>query len=80
MSTSHGGERPMLRLIRGDASAEEVAAIVTLLAARGSASTSGSEGRGGATSVWSVYGYGHRQIRATFARSPHGWRTSYWPR
>ena len=32
------------------------------------------------TSVWAARGYAHRNIRATFAPSADGWRTSFWPR
>jgi hypothetical protein len=77
--TPQDGERPLLRVIRGDASDEELAAVVALLAA-----ASGGDGAGtpddGTVSTWSAHGYAHRNIRATFASSAHGWRTSYWPR
>lgn len=78
MSTE-GGDRPMLRVIRGDASPEEVAAIVAVLAAA-SAEDDVDAADDGSVSTWSAYGYAHRNIRATFASSAHGWRTSYWPR
>ena len=75
---SEPGERPTLRVIRGDATDEEVAAIVALLAARGGG---GDETpRHTAISVWSAKGFGHRHVRGVFHTGRHGWRTSFWPR
>jgi hypothetical protein len=72
-------ERGVLRVVSGDATPEEIAAIVAAVAAAG-----GGESPSGApaalTSLWSAPGYAHRNIRATFTPSPHGWRTSFWPR
>jgi acyl-CoA carboxylase epsilon subunit len=73
------GDRPVFRVISGDASPEEIAAVVAAVAAAG---PSGAEAPAddGTTSIWAARGYGHRHIRATFTPSPHGWRTSFWPR
>jgi len=72
------GERPVLRVVSGDATPEEIAAVVAAVAAAGAGE---APSRAPATtSTWSAPGYAHRHVRATFAPSPHGWRTSFWPR
>ena len=71
-------EQPVLRLVRGDATPEEIAAVVAAVAVT---AAPGPAPEGPATtSVWSAPGYAHRQIRATFTPSRDGWRTSFWPR
>ncbi|WP_088290644.1 acyl-CoA carboxylase epsilon subunit [Kineosporia sp. A_224] len=88
MSTDHDPEtdgarspaaRPTLRVISGDATPEEIAAILAIVAARsgGSAPLSGADDDRAAT--WSEHGRAHRHIRAAFTPSRHGWKTSYWP-
>ncbi len=80
MSENESGEaRPVLRVVRGDATPEELAALVAVLAAAGGGAAAPEEDDG-TTSTWSAHGYAHRHVRATFASSAHGWRTSYWPR
>jgi hypothetical protein len=77
---STGG--PLLRVVSGDATPEEIAAVVAAVAA-GATAAPGEQEQGAApttTSVWSSPGYAHRNIRATFTPGPHGWRTSFWPR
>ncbi len=70
-------ERPVLRVISGNATPEEIAAVVAAVAASGAppASTSAT-----ATSIWAQRASAHRHIRAMFTPSPHAWRTSFWPR
>jgi hypothetical protein len=72
-------EGPVLRVISGDATAEEIAAVVAAVAASSVAATEAATGPA-ATSVWAARGSAHRNIRATFTPSAHGWRTSFWPR
>jgi len=76
---STGSDRPVLRVIRGDATDEEIAAVVALLAARGGSGESALRDDG-STQVWSAHGFGHRHIRGVFHTGRHGWRTSFWPR
>ena len=71
-------EQPVLRLVRGDATPEEIAAVVTAMAATAGPGEAAEEPA--TTSVWSAPGHAHRQIRATFTPSRDGWRTSFWPR
>jgi hypothetical protein len=72
------GGRPTLRVVTGDATPEEIAAVVAAVAA--TAPSPAPAEHPSTCSMWSAHGYAHRQIRATFAASPHGWRTSFWPR
>jgi hypothetical protein len=72
------GGRPVLRVVSGDATPEEIAAVVAAVAA--SATDDRTPPAPRPTSIWSAHGYAHRHIRATFTPSPHGWRTSFWPR
>jgi hypothetical protein len=72
-------ERPVLRVVSGDATAEEIAAVVAAVAASSRTET-GTARTPGATSVWAAPGSAHRNIRAAFTPSAHGWRTSFWPR
>ena len=70
MTTS---EPPVLRLVRGTATAEELAAVVALLAARsgGGDAEQAPAGR----SLWSA-----PQLRGSVAAGPGAWRASALPR
>jgi hypothetical protein len=70
--------RPTLRVISGDATPEEIAAILAIVAARGAVPT-GHEPAPEQASVWSDPTAGHRGRRARFTSAPDGWRTSFWP-
>ncbi|MFZ5870771.1 MAG: acyl-CoA carboxylase epsilon subunit [Actinomycetota bacterium] len=69
------GDRPVLRVVRGDATPEEVAALVTVLAAATGAAAGG--GRPAATSAWNDRTAGARR---PFPHGPGVWRASAWPR
>ncbi|HEX6469902.1 MAG TPA: acyl-CoA carboxylase subunit epsilon [Streptosporangiaceae bacterium] len=81
--TSHSG-RPTLRVVRGEATSEDVAALVAVLAPRAAAGT-GSAGRPGAAppagrgrrTGWADRTYG---LRAPLAPGPGAWRASARPR
>ena len=67
-------DRPPLRLVRGDASPEEVAALLAVLSA-----ASGGEDEKPAprhTSQWSSPG---RSVRRPLTPGPGAWRASAWP-
>ena len=69
----------MLRVVAGDATPEEIAAVVAAVAA--ATSTDGEQPPAPRTaSVWSLPGHAHRQVRGTFGPGPDSWRTSFWPR
>jgi hypothetical protein len=66
--------RPALRVVRGDPTPEEIAALVTVLAARASAGVTKPPPR---RSEWA----GHeRRMRRPVHPSPGGWRASALPR
>ena len=71
-------ERPVLRVVSGDATPEEIAAVVAAVAA--SAAPGAPPEPAPTTSVWAGRGWGHRCVRAASAPGPESWRTSFWPR
>jgi hypothetical protein len=78
MSGTEQATRPTLRVISGDATPEEIAAVLAIVAARGQAVV--EERRDPSdTSTWAQPAHGHRGVRGRFHASRHGWRTSYWP-
>jgi hypothetical protein len=70
----HDAQRPPLRLVRGDASPEEVAALVAVLSA-----ASGGEGEAAPrpTSQWVSR---ERTVRRPVSPGRGGWRASAFPR
>jgi hypothetical protein len=66
-------ERTVLRIVRGDATPEEVAAIVAVLAAMGGEPQPPRR----RTPEWSAP---HRKVRVTLPHGPGGWRSSSLPR
>ncbi len=73
--------RPVLRVVSGDATPEEIAAVVAAVAAAPAAGpVDAPADSAGTTSRWGAPGHAHRSIRASFAPSRDGWRTSFWPR
>jgi hypothetical protein len=67
---------PVLAFVRGNPSAEQIAAVVTVLSAR-----AGQAGRPG-TGATARYGWSARSrlLRAPVLRGPGGWRASALPR
>jgi hypothetical protein len=65
---------PLLRVVRGDATPEEVAALVAVVAALGGGGSEPPERR---TPEWSAH---HRKTRVTLPHGPGGWRSSGLPR
>ena len=65
---------PQLRLVRGDATPEEVAALLAVLTA---ASAGGQEPAARRTSAWSDRA---RAVRRPLHPGPGAWRVSAWPR
>ena len=66
--------RPLLRVVNPDATPEEVAAIVAVFSALGSAGDREPRRR---VSEWSAK---HRRVRAHYSHGPGGWRSSGLPR
>lgn len=72
--TEQEPQRPLLRVVRGDATPEEVAALVAVVAALGSGGAPPPPRR---TPEWSAH---HRKVRRTLLHGPGGWRSSALPR
>jgi hypothetical protein len=72
---NHGqpAERPLLRIVNGDATPEEVAAVVAVLTALQPAAPRPAR----RTPEW---GAPHRGVRRALPHGPAGWRSSSLPR
>lgn len=68
---------PVLRIVRGEPTAEEVAALVAALAASGSAAAAAAAGSAKPLSQWRNRS---RSIRPPQSKGPGAWRASGWPR
>jgi hypothetical protein len=66
---------PPLFVLRGDASAEEIAALTAVLQSLAAGATSGAETRQ-PTSEWAAP---HRMVRSPYPSGPCGWRSSALP-
>jgi hypothetical protein len=69
-----GEQRPILRVVKGDPTPEELAALVAVVAALGSG---GTEPPRRPTPEWSAH---HRKMRRSLPHGPGGWRSSGLPR
>jgi hypothetical protein len=65
--------RPLLRVVRGDATPEEVAALVAVVASLGGGEAPAPR----RAPEWSAH---HRKLRTTLPHGPGGWRSSALPR
>lgn len=79
MNDSEQDTRPTLRVISGDATPEEIAAILAVVSARGQVVVAARRDPP-ETSRWAGPEHGHRAGRTRFHAGRHAWRTSYWPR
>ncbi len=68
-----GPSRPHLRIVRGDPTPEEIAALVAVVASLGGDGAP-AERR---TPEWSAH---QRKLRTTYPHGPGGWRASGLPR
>jgi hypothetical protein len=73
MSDEHPEQRPLLRVVRGDATPEELAALVAVVAALGDGAGEPARRR---TPEWSAH---HRKMRRSLPHGPGGWRSSALP-
>ena len=64
---------PLLRVVGGDPTPEELAALVAVVASLGSAAAAAPR----RTPEWQAH---HRKVRATYPPGPGGWRSSGLPR
>ena len=66
-------QRPLLRVVKGDATPEELAALVAVVASLGN----GGEPPRRPAPEWSAH---HRKLRRSLPHGPGGWRSSGLPR
>ena len=66
-------EVPLLRVVEGDATPEEIAALVAVFASLGGSAAPAPR----RTPEWQAH---HRKVRATHLPGPGGWRSSGLPR
>ena len=76
MPLSAGDDRPILRVVRGDATPEEIAALVAVLLAR----SADAEAPGQARSVSGSWADRSGQIRRPLSPGPGAWRRTALPR
>ena len=69
---------PMLRVVRGNPTPAEIAAVVSVLAARTSAA--GARAGGGQAETPSRWNDRSRAVRAPLPHGPDAWRASAFPR
>ena len=72
MATESDDRRPLLRVVNGDATPEEIAALVAVFASLGGEAPAPRR-----TPEWSAH---HRKVRTTLPHGPGGWRSSGLPR
>ena len=72
--------RPALRVVSGNATPEEIAAVVAAVAAAAPDADDAGPPDADVTSTWASAAWAHRQVRASFTPGRHAWRTSFWPR
>ena len=72
-SASESPQAPLLRVVSGDPTPEELAALVAVVASLGSAAAAPPR----RTPEWQAH---HRKVRATYPQGPGGWRSSGLPR
>jgi acyl-CoA carboxylase epsilon subunit len=71
------GPEPLLFVVKGDASAEEVAALAAVLQAMAAAAATGGEAERPPRPEWSSPA---RRLRAPLGAGPGAWRASALPR
>lgn len=73
-----GKRQPLLRVVRGEPTPEEVAALVAVITARMTRDRTAAASAGATpASAWSDR---TRLVRTIFPPGPGGWRASAWPR
>ena len=75
MPLSAGDDQPLLRVVRGDATPEEIAALVAVLLAR----SADAEAPGPARSVSGSWADRSRLLRQPLSPGPGAWRRSALP-
>ena len=73
-SADAGSHQPVLRVVKGDLTAEELAALVAVVAARNAAAAHAASGT--KPSLRSEWGHPARQVRPPHVFGPDQWRRS----
>ena len=73
-SADAGSHKPVLRVVKGDLTAEELAALVAVVAARNAAAAHAASGT--KPSLRSEWGHPARQVRPPHVFGPDQWRRS----
>ncbi|HEX2499659.1 MAG TPA: acyl-CoA carboxylase subunit epsilon [Actinomycetes bacterium] len=74
-ATDGRGARPALRVVRGEPTPEELAALVTVLAARAAMVPAAGSGSDAVRSAWQDRS---RYLRTTLPHGAGAWRASAW--
>jgi hypothetical protein len=77
VSDAAGERGPVLRVISGEATDEEIAAVLAVVMVRPCGS---GEAESVQASTWADPSSRHRGVRAVLAPGRDAWRTSCWPR
>ena len=75
MSAEESGERPVLRIVRGTPTPDELAALVAVVAAAASSGDGARPGASPTTAGWAAH---HRTMRGPLPTG--GWRSAATPR
>jgi acyl-CoA carboxylase epsilon subunit len=70
---AEGQEPPLLRIVKGDPTPEEVAALVTVVSAMAAGAAEAAANDRAPTSAWAAH---HRKLRPALRPGPGAWRTS----
>ena len=73
MSDEHEDAAPLLRIVKGDPTPEEVAALVSVVSAMSAAAAEAAAGEQRPKPEWSAH---HRKLRAPHRHGAGAWRTS----
>ena len=66
-------EPPLLRIVKGDPTPEEVAALVSVVSAMAAGAAEAASKQAGPKPQWAAH---HRKLRGTHHHGPGAWRTS----
>lgn len=70
--------KPVLRVVKGDLTPEELAALVAVVAARNAAAANAAAREAGRQRVRSEWGHPARAVRGTHRHGADQWRRSAW--
>lgn len=74
--SGHGTDQPRLRVVRGDATPEEIAALLAVVGARTHAARAAKAGAGPRSTPVSRWADRSRQLRRPLPHGPDAWRAA----